>query len=434
MFVTLQKNDGQKVRVKALIDTGNTIKEETAITDALHKQLGIGLESHGGVPIGTADANGPKMPKIGLSNLITMEIEGIKGKFNIKPAVVETLSDDLNIGNGWLIAVSKVVPIKLEFFKGKANLQVGKSQTELIRQMTDPIQKGKEQVDRRDPGNGQKSLRSQCHTEKKPSVEEGRQGSRRQSKKTEEGSRKRPREHGPLRRQQVYAKQEVICNANSVTFVEVHTERPVEEGTEVLIENDEKNQTETVSAMYKWKKTGNRIAVINHASVGCRILKNSSLGFIDEAEVDKEEDEKQNQSYLERIQSLTEDHKIEIVGDLGLMSNPMLKANPEIQKKAVQLVMEFADIFGEKGKSEIGETNLVEFSIKLKEGTRPVKQKLRPLNPHQKESLRKQIEVWKREGVIEESVSPWASPMVPAKKAGGAPGEIRWAVDFRVLN
>ena len=434
MFVTLQKNDGQKVKVKALIDTGNTIKEETAITDALHKQLGIGLESHGGVPIGTADANGPKMPKIGLSNLITMEIEGIKGKFNIKPAVVETLSDDLNIGNGWLIAVSKVVPIKLEFFKGKANLQVGKSQTELIRQMTDPIQKGKEQVDRRDPGNGQKSLRSQCHTEKKPSVEEGRQGSRRQSKKTEEGSRKRPREHGPLRRQQVYAKQEVICNANSVTFVEVHTERPVEEGTEVLIENDEKNQTETVSAMYKWKKTGNRIAVINHASVGCRILKNSSLGFIDEAEVDKEEDEKQNQSYLERIQSLTEDHKIEIVGDLGLMSNPMLKANPEIQKKAVQLVMEFADIFGEKGKSEIGETNLVEFSIKLKEGTRPVKQKLRPLNPHQKESLRKQIEVWKREGVIEESVSPWASPMVPAKKAGGAPGEIRWAVDFRVLN
>ena len=51
-----------------------------------------------------------------------------------------------------------------------------------------------------------------------------------------------------------------------------------------------------------------------------------------------------------------------------------------------------------------------------------------------KESLKKQMETWTREGVIEESVSPWASPMVPAKKQGGAPGEIRWAVDFRQLN
>ena len=38
-----------------------------------------------------------------------------------------------------------------------------------------------------------------------------------------------------------------------------------------------------------------------------------------------------------------------------------------------------------------------------------------------------------REEIIEES-SPWASPMVAAKKAGGAPGEIRWAIEYRALN
>ena len=44
------------------------------------------------------------------------------------------------------------------------------------------------------------------------------------------------------------------------------------------------------------------------------------------------------------------------------------------------------------------------------------------------------MEKWKEEGIIQESVSPRASPMVPAKKAGGAPGEIRWAIDYRALN
>ena len=297
VYVTLYGENGRKLRVKSLIDTGNTIQEETAITEAVYKELNVGLEEIGGMPIGTANKNAPKMQKLGTSNMIQMEIEGIRGRFQIKPAVVPTLTDGLNIGCGFLSSVSKQLPVKLEFNGGKARLMVGRSQTELIRQMTEPMQKGQELVDREDPGNGQKSLRSQCHTEEKPSVEEGRQGSREQSKKTGEGSKRRPREHGPTRRQQVFAKDEVVCSANSVTFVEVHTERPLSEGIEVLIENDEQNQMETVQAMYKWKKN-NHIAVVNHASVGCKILKNSSLGFITEAEVDNEEDEKQTQSYL----------------------------------------------------------------------------------------------------------------------------------------
>ena len=408
VYVTLYGNNGQKLRVKSLVDTGNTIHEETAVTEAIHNKLNVGLEEIGGLPIGTANKDAPKMQKLGTSNLIQMEIEGIKGRFQIKPAVVPTLTDGLNIGNGFLTSLSKQVPVKLEFDGGNARLKVGRSQTELMRQMTDPIQKGQEQVDRSDPGNGQKSLRSQCHTEKKPSVEEGRQGSREQSKKTGEGSKRRPREHGPTRRQQVFAKDEVVCSANSVTFVEIITERPLSEGIEVLIEHDEQNQMETVQAMYKWKKK-NHIAVVNHASVGCKILKNSSLGFIAKAEVDKKEDEKQTQSYLEKIHSITDDHRMEIVNDLNILQNPVLKANPEIQKKAVRLVMEFADIFGEKGKSEVGVTDLVEFEIELKPGTRPVKQKVRTLNPHQKASLEAQMDTWRREGMIEDNMKCFGS-------------------------
>ena len=48
---------------------------------------------------------------------------------------------------------------------------------------------------------------------------------------------------------------------------------PVLEVMEVLVENDEKNQMETIQAVYKWKQAGNKIAVLNHAPVDLKILK-----------------------------------------------------------------------------------------------------------------------------------------------------------------
>ena len=69
-------------------------------------------------------------------------------------------------------------------------------------------------------------------------------------------------------------------------------------------------------------------------------------------------------------------------------------------------------------------TNLIEFDITQKVKARPVKQKSRPLNPSQLESLQNHIETWKREGVIEEAISPWASALVPVRKSEGKPGEI----------
>ena len=423
-----------RVKVKALLDTGNTIKEETAITQELHHRLNVGLEKIGGIPIGTANRKGPKLEKLGISNLIPMEIDGIKGKFQIKPAVISTLSDSLNIGTGFLASVGKVLPVKLEFDRGTATLTVGNMQTELIRQMESQTQKETERVDQEDLRKGRVSQESQDHANEEPTVTRGRQEGRLKVKYEEKGQTRKPREKGPSRRQQVYAGEERVCSPNSITFVEAVCERPLEEVREALIEDDEMNQTETVQAMYKWKKKGNKIAVINHASVPICIKKHSSLGFIAMAEVDQEKDKEQTQSYLERISNITDEHRMQVIEDLGLMTNPVLKANPEIQKKAIKLVMEYADIFGEKGKKEMGLTDLVEFEIDIKPGTKPVKQKVRPLNPHQKESLKKQIETWTREEVIEPVVSPWASPLVPAKKAGGCAGEIRWAVDYRILN
>lgn len=64
----------------------------------------------------------------------------------------------------------------------------------------------------------------------------------------------------------------------------------------------------------------------------------------------------------------------------------------------------------------------------------PVKHRLRPLNPKQRKSLRAQMDLWLKEGVIEESNSPWGSALVPAFKKGDTGDNIRWAVDYRNLN
>ena len=404
-MVTLGENEN-KVKIKALIDTGNTISEETAITAELHKQLKVGFEKVGGKPIGTANKTGPKLENHGISNLIKMEIEGIDGKFQIKPAVVNSLTDPLNIGNGFLESVGKQLPVNIEFQGGNATLKIGQMCTKLIRQMNqEKVEKSDTKTEMEPPNS---TSRDRGRTEKRVQRKKGRSSSQ------------------PLRRNQILSIKESVCKPNTITFLEVETARPMN-GNTILVEDNFNLPVEIIEGIYSLKKSTSRIAVVNSKDKPVRIKKRTSLGFISEVEIDNEKVKKD-------VPEVTDSHRKQVIEDLGLMSNPVLKENPKIKKKVVELVMEYADIFGQQGQNEIGETDLVEFEIKLKEGTTPVKQKLRPLNPHQRKSLEKQIETWKREGIIEESTSPWASPLVPAKKAGGAPGEIRWATDFRQIN
>ena len=57
--------------------------------------------------------------------------------------------------------------------------------------------------------------------------------------------------------------------------------------------------------------------------------------------------------------------------DLGLADNPMLKSNPATRDEAYALIREYKDVFSSP-ECEIGQTNLVEFSIKMEEHAKPV--------------------------------------------------------------
>ena len=69
--------------------------------------------------------------------------------------------------------------------------------------------------------------------------------------------------------------------------------------------------------------------------------------------------------------------------------------------------------------SQYGETKLLEMKIDLIPGAIRYKFRVRPLNLDQKENLQDQIDEWLEQEVMEPSISPWVSPLVPVKKKDG---------------
>jgi len=93
------------------------------------------------------------------------------------------------------------------------------------------------------------------------------------------------------------------------------------------------------------------------------------------------------------------------------------------------LLTKFQDSFS-RDEWDIGLTHLVEHEIKTGDAP-PIKQRPRRVPLAYAEEEKRAIEDLLKKGVIEESTSPWASPIVLVKKKNG---QIRPCVDYRRLN
>ena len=98
------------------------------------------------------------------------------------------------------------------------------------------------------------------------------------------------------------------------------------------------------------------------------------------------------------------------------------------------LCNEFEDIFS-KSSEDIGHTPLVTMDIDTGDSP-PVCQKPYSLPLKHVEWVQKELEILERAGVIQRSMSPWASPIVivPKKTEPGEPPRRRMCVDYRILN
>ncbi len=103
--------------------------------------------------------------------------------------------------------------------------------------------------------------------------------------------------------------------------------------------------------------------------------------------------------------------------------------NEDQQSRFRQLLMKHYDLFA-KSKDDLGVTDLVEHRINTGDA-QPVRQRARRLPIQQREVEKEQIEDMLKRGIVTESQSPWASPVVLVRKKDNT---WRWCVDFRAVN
>jgi hypothetical protein len=103
--------------------------------------------------------------------------------------------------------------------------------------------------------------------------------------------------------------------------------------------------------------------------------------------------------------------------------------DPKFRKPLADLIFEYILIFASSS-SELGSTDLIKHTIDT-QGRGPIR--LRPYRIHVKyrDIVIKLLAELKAAGIIEESISAWAAPVVIVIKKNG---EIRVCVDYRKLN
>lgn len=105
------------------------------------------------------------------------------------------------------------------------------------------------------------------------------------------------------------------------------------------------------------------------------------------------------------------------------------KISEEQESKFLSLMDEYSDITATSN-SDLGKTDLVEHEINTGDA-QPVKQALRRLPPHKRETINQQIDDLLETDRIASSQSPWSSPVVLVHKKDGT---YRMCVDYRKLN
>ena len=388
---------GEAISTKAMIDTGNTLKSDAAISHTLHKKLGIGYGRINKRSIGTAK-KGAEMVSLGISKPISLKMEGLNQQFEIRPRVIRGLHADLNISS-YFLAKRKA---KLSFSQEKTMLSIDGEKTELVQNLH--------------------------KKEASPKGNEVAPGKR--ARKKEKVKRERQREKSADGFHEIRAIKDMKCKKDSLTMIPVAKEKGV---IRVLPSEEGSATCQPIRAVYQ---DTTKIAMLNLGEHKVVIPKGTVIARgirLSRKMPKKREEQIQDVRMESEIQPGSSEEKKMVEKlwlELKLNQNKILKGKTDIQRKVKEILRKRWKVFSSETKL-IGETDLIEFEVELEEKARPFRGKVRPLNPKMKENLREQLDVWTKESVAEPCQSPWASPMVPVSKPNG---KTRWCVDYRQLN
>lgn len=446
------------VWTRIIIDGGNLLPNGTAISLRFMREAGLRFKNRNRRDITTARRGSP-LKMMGISEPFSIAIPGFRQPLLVsEPIVLDGLSDNVNIGAGTLQAHE----MDIAYRKGGTALRSkdGQEELPLISKLTDNQDQSEEEdntckncfllMSKKKgipPRKTRKRNQGAVNAPKPDNFEDVQtklvrdlapdKGTKfadhrtsRSTSPTDKGSRRR--ESGPTREQKVtdvLASKEVILPAKSLCFVKLEA---LGKSRDVVVEPVwETSLVQPLPAVYKGCVKS--IGMLNLSTKSVVIKKGMRIGQARKAELQEECPDISKLSEADEGYNSDEDNaRTEaIMKGLKVEENVLVKRNPGLVDKIRDLVHRFNRVFSEPD-SEIGTTDLLEFEIELKAGTKPVKQRLRPLNPTQLDSLKSQLDLWLEQGVIEPTTSPWASPMVPVKKRGQT--KIRWCVDYRLLN
>ena len=94
------------------------------------------------------------------------------------------------------------------------------------------------------------------------------------------------------------------------------------------------------------------------------------------------------------------------------------------------LFRQYQDVFSQND-GDVGRTELVEHSIPVEEGTRPIRQPPHRLGPQKEAEADRQVQKLLEKGLIEPSSGAWSSPVVLVRKKDDS---WRFCIDYRRLN
>jgi hypothetical protein len=104
----------------------------------------------------------------------------------------------------------------------------------------------------------------------------------------------------------------------------------------------------------------------------------------------------------------------------------------DIQKDELRkLIDSYSDVFA-TSLTELGCTNIVEHTIDIDSNAKPIRSVPYRVNPTDKKIIEQHINELQQAGIIRESKSPWASPIVLVRRPGS--DKTRMAIDYRKIN
>ena len=104
--------------------------------------------------------------------------------------------------------------------------------------------------------------------------------------------------------------------------------------------------------------------------------------------------------------------------------------DPHQEEQLSTLLTQYQDVFS-RGSEDMGRTTLVEHSIPVAEGTRPIRQPPRRLGSEKEAEAEKQVQELLGKGLIEPANGAWGSPVVLVRKKDNS---WRFCIDYRRLN